>query len=134
MLVTTFSIFYQAPPPLSLPFLGSSITDSHCEDNIKILCMHTNIFDVGRPAAREDNGSTGGVESLGHVGIPGLINLSRRIAPIQLQHVHPPRGECVGVLLDVVQSAGVTSTGMCAQVWIKKHVQKIWYISRKYCC
>ena len=86
--------------------------------------MHTNIFYVGRPAAREDDGSTGGIESLGHIGIPSLINLGRRIAPVQLQHVHPPRGECVGILLDVVQSAGVTSTGVCPQVWIKKDVQK----------
>ena len=86
--------------------------------------MHTHSFDVGRPAAREDNGSTGGIESLGHVGITCLINLGWRVAPVQLQHVHPPRGKSVGILLDVVQGAGVTSTGVCPQIWEKKSVQK----------
>ena len=63
------------------------------------------------PAAAVDHGPVGLVEVEAELRVAGVHVGGLRVAAVQLDVVHPPLGEGVGVSLEVSQDAGVATTG-----------------------
>lgn len=85
---------------------------------------------VGRRGLEVDDGPTGRLQSLTHLCVGRLEHLvggvpvdRGQVAAVKLEEVDGPRGEGVGVLLEVVPAAGVAGAGLGAGVGVDPELQ-----------